>query len=147
MMKKKLLILNLISYVILNFIILDVIMYQFKEYLSVYGQFKNVIEGSVKINDINLYPISTILSINIVTSLIFFYVAYKWYLKENIFRTFLRLIASFVLINLIVWIIEYFIHDYYLHIFSIIFISLPTSIMILIILPLFTLNNKIAEKI
>lgn len=145
-MKTRLIILNIVSYIILNFIIIDAIIYNTKPYSSAYGRLKGVNEGVMIFDIKDFYPLFSVLGVNLLISTVFFYVIYKWYLKENIFKTFFKLIISFALINLILFLIVYITQDMYMYLFYIAYILFPSSIMILLMLPLFWLNKKLIEK-
>jgi hypothetical protein len=143
-MKNKLFLLTSIFYTLINFIILDYIIYNNSDgFEPFYYDLIHLIKGD---NMVKIYYKLKIFAINILPSTIFFYIMYKWYLKEKIIITFLRLIIYFVLINLCLYLILYLIRDFATYIFFITLFTIPTLIMLALIFPLFWISNKIIEK-
>lgn len=84
---------------------------------------------------------------NLFIGSILFYFAYKWYGKENVIITFLKLLGIFIVINFLI--IVYVIIDYsfattFIYLF---YFLIPMSVMLILILPTFWLNAKIQKII
>lgn len=74
---------------------------------------------------------------------VLFYFAYKWYGNEDVLITLLKLIGIFIIINFLI--IVYVIIDYsfaptFIYLF---YFLIPMSIMFLLMLPMFWMNQKI----
>lgn len=150
-MNYKLLITNIISYIISYHIVYESILsiYNFGENqrlstplgrLVRYYIFNQKYYDTFSSNDIY------ILLFNLLVSSILFYSAYKWYGRENLLITFLKLLGIFIVINFLI--IIYVIIDYnfattFIYIFFFLF---PMSIMMLLMLPIFWLNSKFFSK-
>lgn len=149
-MKYKLL-LNIVLYIVLYHIVFELllIIYDFDEKSRLSTPIGRIIRYYIlKQKYYGIFSTSDfyILFLNLTVGSILFYFSYKWYGKEKILITFLKLIGIFILINLLL--ILYVIIDYsfattFIYIF---YFLIPMSIMMLLILPIFWLSKKIIDE-
>lgn len=141
-MKNKLFIINLTSYILISSIILDAIMYNFKENISICGQFIYFIKYNLQFDISDLKPILLALFINIILSVFFYYVLNKLKLITKIYS-----IIIFIIIHIIIFIFLHF-FDIRLGLNSIylLFYLIPLLIISIIAYPLNWINKKIIEK-
>jgi hypothetical protein len=145
-MKNRLFIINAISYIVVSCFVLDILLYETKSYMSIYGQMKYLVQGKINFNMLDVLPFFKILGVFLFISAFFLYIIYKWYYREPIFKTFFKLIIVYTLVFIVICLIQYFEREMYSYFFYIFFILIPLLIMVLIMLPIFWLNKKIIEK-
>lgn len=146
-MRNKALVINIISYIILYHIVFEgliIFIYQLDDIFTPLGRFVRKYLFHQKLFTEHKKAEFYIFLFNLFISVILFYIANKWYKKENSFKTFWRLVFSFIIIN--IFIIIYFliagigistIPAYVLY------FLVPITIIMVLILPLMELNYKI----
>ena len=150
-MNYKLFVLNIISYTILYHIVFELLLtiYDFDEKSRIstpiirlirYYVFDQKYYDKFSVNDIY------ILIFNLLISSILLYFANKWYGKRNMAINFLKLVGIYIIIN--IPIIIYVIIDYSFAttFIYLLYVLIPMSIMTLLILPIFWINNKLFGK-
>lgn len=145
-MKNNLFIINTISYILVSCFVLDILLYETKSYMSIYGQMKYLVQEKISFKMLDLFPFLKIFGIFLFVSVFFIYVIYKWHYREPIFKTFFKLIIVYIFVFIVICLIQYFEREMYSYIFYLFFILLPLLIMVLIMLPIFWINKKIIEK-
>ncbi len=149
-MKNKLILINLISYFILYHLVFELLInisniVKFSVVFTPLGRLirKSILHQNIVLGENDYH----ILFLNLFVSGVFIYIASK-YNKENILKLYLRIFFSFIIINLILFcIIELFGKGMSTIPVYICYIVKPLSIMTLLIVPLFWLNQKFIEKI
>ncbi len=86
-----------------------------------------------------------ILFFNLIISIILFYIVNKWYGKEDVVKTFIRLFVTFLIINIIIIAYTFIDNRFAIFFLYILYFLIPMSIMTILILPLFWLTNKIVK--
>lgn len=145
-MKNRLFLVNTVSYILLSCIILDIFLYETKVYISIFGQIKYLVQGKINLNMFDVLPFFKILGVFLFVSALFLCIIYKWYYREPVLKTFVKLIIAYVLVFIIICLIQYFEREMYSYLFYVVFILVPLLIMVLIMLPMFWFNKKLIEK-
>jgi predicted membrane protein len=84
---------------------------------------------------------------NLFISAILFYVANRWYGKENVIKTIAKLITTFIIINIIIIVYTFIDNRLAIIFLYVVYFLFPMSTMLILLLPHFWLNKKITEKI
>ena len=153
-MKYKKFVIDIILYIILYHVIFENLVdyYDFDETDNkVYTPFGRILRKYIiHQNDIfrTFYKFDfLILFINLFISSIYFYIVNRYYGKENIIKTIVRLIVTFIIINIII--IGYTFIDNRLAIIFVyvVYILIPMFFMVILLLPLLWLIRKLQRKI
>lgn len=157
-MKYKKIVINISSYIILYHIVFEFLMsflyakvfYDKEDDKKIFTPVGRILR-KLLLNEHNIdfynYADFYIIFFNLFISAILFYIANRWYGKENVVKTIVRLIVTFIIINIII--IGYTFIDNRLAIIFIyvVYFIFPMSIMLTLLLPLFWINKKIIEKV
>jgi len=147
-MKNKLLILNIISYILLYHIVYELINYFFVEKGHVGATpIGHIIDNfnhlKYRMSDFMIIFINFF--IHMLVSGILLYCIYKWYNKMSFFILFLLLLLFFIIISILLLMLLLFLAYITNGMLFLVFITLyfPMPIMFILILPLFKLNKML----
>ena len=146
-MKYKLYIINLVTYIFISSILMDFIIYQIKENISIFGQLKYVLKYNLNFKIEDLKAIFLILFINVIISIIVFYIMHKWGLKENLLKKIIYPIIIFIVAHLMIFALFHFIGIRFgLNWIYFLFYLIPLLIIVILAFPIYWLNCKILQK-
>ncbi|MBE0393188.1 hypothetical protein [Flavobacterium sp. PL002] len=150
-MKNKQLIINILSYFFIYHLVFEYLVnyYDFDKRSRILTPLGRVLRKLLMNQHVHgIYSTGDFLVFlfNLFISAILFYIAYRWFGREHILKTFSRVIIAFIIINLII--ITYIVIDGFGQgptFVYVVYFLIPMSILVVLLLPLFWINKKIND--
>lgn len=140
-------ILNILFYIILYHVVFECLEFYFYN-LKIYTPLGHIYRKYIlhqELSNLNNKDDLFIFLFNVLISIVLLGFGNKWYGKENVIITFFKLLGIFVFINFLLGIyviIKYDLSTSFVYVF---YFLIPMSVMFLLMLPMFWINDKILK--